>query len=352
MEMQAPPTLDFESNPLSRKGMLPPRRKLLAFTLPDTEEQLTCANKRLLYHSLHIARESRWVAEWLFTHPTQPFHEHTSIPADAFDNALAIRASHTLLPSSPTHAPAAAGPVVPGHDLLLVPVAHSSGRLIGYSFGGLDGVDAGSMSCGHDARRMAWFPHFVGRFAFDGVSDELVIVANRVNDVATGIMSVRRKEKRGRERCSFLVLNGAYGFRALPGNIAQVTQMAERRLASISKYQFAAGEPGGEEGGGSAGGTQRKKGVRTDMDTLRADLGKLERLVKGKFYAEQMIRDQMDPENGELIVRETGKLEATFDVKDAVGMQVFRDTAGRAYYSHMSAVASRRAAMRAGVGGK
>lgn len=323
----------------------------LELTLPETEFKLTCANKRRLFHSFRMANESRWVADWLLTHPTHPFHHHTSIPTDAFDNALAIRATHRLVSpetcgaSSSASAPAA-GPISPGHDLLLVPVAHSSGRLIGYSFGGLEAAQNGTMSCTYDARTTPFFPHFVGRFAFDGSTNDLLIVANRVNDLATGIISIKRGDGRVRERSNYGVQNGSYGYKMLPARIAQMTATSERRLASIPKYQFSSSS--GSGGGGENG--RRRGEVKTDNATLRADLAKLERLVKGKFFSPKMTRDQMDVNSGELTVRETAQVEASFDVKDAVGMQVFRDTAGRAYYSYMSAVSAQRAA--AGSAGK
>lgn len=328
-----------------------PRSRLPAMepTLPETEAMLRCENKRRLLRSFRMATESRWIADWLLTHPTNPFHHHTSIPPDAFDNALAIRAGHRLVnpdpcgnaePCGSSLGAPAAGPVSAGHDLLLVPVAHSSGRLIGYSFGGLQQTaQQGSDACGYDSRTTPFFPHFVGRFAFDGTTNDLLIVVNRMNEYMTGIMSIKRGDGRTRERACFSVVNGSYGYKALPAKIAGMTTMSERRLASIPKYQFAS------SGGSGSGESGRRRGeVKTDMGTLRADLAKLERVVKGKFFAPKALRDQMDVDSGELTVRESAQIEGTFDVKDAVGMQVFRDTAGRAYYSYMSSVASQRAA--------
>lgn len=179
----------------------------------------------------------------------------------------------------------------------------------------------------------------MGRFAFDGTTNDLLIVVNRMNEHATGIMSIKRGDGRTRERACFAVMNGCYGYKALPARIARLTAMSERRLASIPKYQFAAAASGA-----TSESARRRGEVRTDMETLRGDLAKLERVVKGKFYSPKALRDQMDVESGELTVRETAQIEANFDVMDAVEMQVFRDTAGRAYYSYMSTVASQRAA--------
>lgn len=316
-------------------------------TLPDTEAKLTCANKRRLFQSFRMANDSRWVADWLLTQPASPFHHHTSIPADAFDNALAIRATHRVVSpdgcpmSSSSASTPVSGLISPGHDLLLVPVAHSSGRLIGYSFGGLEAapVNNTTVDCSYDSRTTPFFPHFVGRFAFDASANDLLIVVNRMNALVTGIISIKRGDGRVRERTNFAVMNGSYRYKALPARIARMTTMSERRLASIPKYQFSSTSTGSS----SESNTGRRRGeVKTDMETLRADLAKLERLVKGKFFSPKACRDQMCVDSGELTVRETAQIEANFDVKDAVGMQVFRDTAGRAYYSYMSAIAAQR----------
>lgn len=326
---------------MSKKALLEPLREYVPRILPESEKELMCVNKLSLFRALRTARDSRWVADWLFTHTDHPFHHHTTIPADAFDNALAIRGTQVLRGAPDCGVAPAAAPVVPGNDVLFVPVAHAAGRLIGYTFGGLDAEQAGTLSCGHDTRILPFFPHFVGRFAFDGVDNELLVVVNEMNDSATGVMSIRRSKELVRERSSFAVMNGSYKYKALPADIAQATRLAERRLASTPKYQFASGGGGGDDSG------RRRRTVRTDMETLRGDLAKLERLVKGKFYAPQMVKDQMDPQGGELLVRQTGQVDSGFDVKDAVGIRMFRDTAGRAYYSYMASIASRRAAVKA-----
>lgn len=296
--------------------------------------------------------ESRWIADWLFTHPTHPFHHHTSIPADAFDNSLAIRGLHLMHQeegSSSGGIKDGSRGVSTGNDILLVGIAHSGGNLIGYSFGGLvhkdakgegggggeeEGGGGGGSSregCGFDAREPPMFPHFVGRFAFDVERNDLLIVVNQLNDYATGIVSVKRGDGRVRERTLYAVANGNYGYKKLPIKMAKISIFSERRLAAIPKYQFATG-------GESSKSDERRGSVRTDMKTITADLAKIERLVKGKFFSPKMIMDHMEMDSGELTKRVTAQVEARFDVMDAVGMQVFRDTAMRSYYSYMSSV--------------
>lgn len=224
-----------------------------------------------------------------------------------------------------------------GNDVLLVGVAHSGGNLIGYSFGGLghrETKGAGGSSgegCNFDGKGLPMFPHFVGRFAFDAGKNELLVVVNQLNDYVTGIVNVKRGDGRVRERTMYAVANGNYGYKKLPIKVGRISIFSERRLAAIPKYQFAAG-------GESSAGEERRGSVRTDMGTITADLAKIERLVKGKFFSPKMIMDHMDMESGELTKRATAEVEAKFDVMDAVGMQVFRDTAMRSYYSYMASV--------------
>lgn len=329
--------------PMSDKNPPPPFPHTPAMdpALPETEARLRCANKRRLFRDLRMPTESRWVADWLFTHATHPFHHHTSVPATMFDHALAIRGTHVLHHNGQPCDSAVRPPgIQPGRDLLLVGVAYSGGKLIGYTFGGVEqGEAAGGAAqmCEggpFNARDTAWVPHFVGRFAFDGAKQELLMVVNRANEQVTAIVSMKRGDGRVRERSVYAVMNGSYGFRRLPGRLAGMATFAERRLAAIAKYQFAVG--GRETGGGS--GVGGRGTVSTDLRVLCGELAKVERLVKGRFFSPRLCMDSMDVESGELMRRETAQVEGRFDVMDAVVMRVFRDRAMRAYYTYKASL--------------
>lgn len=286
-----------------------------------------------------MASKSRWVADWLFTHPTHPFHHHTSVPADAFDNSLGIRGIHLTQHGEGSTSGGlwdSKSSVSAGNDILLVGVAHSAGVLIGYSFGGLaygesSGAGSSTGACGTDVRALAMFPHFVGRFAFHVKNNQLLVVVNHLNEDVTGIINVTGGDGRERERTMYAVPIEKYGHTQLPTVIASIAIFSERRLASVPKYQFATGAE-----------VERSEGERgsvwTDMETIRADLAKVERLVKGKFFSPKVIIDNMELRTGELMKRMTAQTEARFDVMDAVGMRIFRDTAMKSYYSYMASV--------------
>lgn len=300
--------------------------------LPETEARLRCANKRRLIRDLRMTIDSRWVSEWLFGHPSHPFHRNTEVPPEAFDNSLAVRGLQFV--HGEDHAQSASANsgtrgLRPGNDMLLVGVAHSEGKLIGYSFGGLQKP---SGSCTYDARACSVFSHFVGRFSFDVAMNEFLIVIPRMNSHVTGILGIRKGDGRIRERNTYVVPNGTYGYKRLPSDIMALSVFAERRLASIPKYQFATGTDSERSSSSSRG------GVRTDMRIIRADLAKLERLLKGKFFSPRMCMDTMDTESGELTSRTTSQIEAKFDVIDAVALRQFRDTSMSSFFSYMASV--------------
>lgn len=289
--------------------------------LSDTEAKLTCANVRSLIASFRVV-EDPLVASWLLANARHTFHHNAAIPSRAFDNSIAVNAQQRVnaqgFPKdTPSCCPDDAAQA--GKDLLLVPVRVVGTKLLGYSFGGASENTSDRDVCPYGCPSNAFLPHYVGRFCFDVRYNDLLIVAHHIAARCTGVISIRGGTQR--ERSLYVIPPGQYDKTRLPQCVLSLTNGVETRVNSNPKYQFAVGAQGTGE-------------WRWVIEAL----ARLERMLKGRFTCANMRRDDMDGQSGEVMNRRTGTMEADFDVKDAVGMRVFREMATRAYYSYMSAV--------------
>lgn len=286
--------------------------------LPLTEAVLRCHSKRRLFRALRQA-DSKPVAEWLFADARKPFHPTSDLSSTSFEHSLAITGLHRVTPPSSTTSISGRNGVRPGSDLLFVPASVSGKSMLGYSFGGVARPSDMLETCPVGDGAEAFVPHAVGRFAFDGSTGDLVLVIHGMKHGVTVIMHVRGTTKGSeRERNTFVVPGGLYGHRRLPGRVLVNVQSSERRMESLPRFQFVVGMGGGGQ--------------------MRDGLAILERVMKGRFLCPKMVRDDFDDKSGEVLMRSVKKVEAEFDARDAVGMQVLRDQAMRMYFSYMSAL--------------
>lgn len=312
--------------------------------LPETEAVLRCHSKRRLYRAVKQA-SSHTVANWLFESPSQMFHPHQLLTRSSFSNAIGISSvtrvtsniasngiSHIVDPTKPKPPTQRTSPIRPGKDLLLIPVAIIDSKLIGYTFGGVgSAVETIRASCAFGEDMNTFFPHTVGRFSYDSIENDLLMVTHCLAQGATGIWNVRAdtNHPETRERVLFIVPGGPYKFRRMPGRILSMIQIPELRCPdTVSRYQFSVSD------------RNRVDGVHDVQDVL----GKLERLIKGHFFSEKMCRDDMDEKDGQVLSRITTRAEIEFDAMDAIRLQIFKDIAVRLYYSYMAAAAAAAAA--------
>lgn len=296
--------------------------------LSDTEAKLTCANVRSLLASLRVV-EDPLVASWLLSNARHTFHHNAAIPPRAFDTSVAVNAQQRVNAQGfPQDTPSACadGDAQAGKDLLLVPVTVVGTKLLGYSFGGASENTFDLDVCPYGCPSNAFLPHHVGRFCFDVRYNDLLIVAHHITTRCTGVISIRGGTQR--ERSLYIIPPGQYDKTHLPQRVLSMTNGVETRISSNPKYQFAVGAQGSGE-----------------WKWVIEALARLERMLKGRFTCTNMRRDDMHEQSGEVMNRRTGSMEADFDVKDAVGMRVFREMATRAYYSYMSAVSRANAAV-------
>lgn len=302
--------------------------------LPETEAVLRCESKRRLFRALKQC-QTRFIADWLLQNAHHHFHHNVPIPNHAFDNALAVRAIQKPVYSDPGNACSSsmadeqAQKFNEGKDMFLVPVGFRGGKLVGYTFGGLMQPAQNAPACPYGGPTNPFFPHFVGRFSFDVNTDELLVVVNGHPPNLTCILHIIRTGACERERSQFVVPKQQYAYKKLPGKIMSLVAGTERSLASNPKYQHSV----------TTDVTKLSTpAFSSDMNVLTSALAKLERFLKGNFYSPKIRRDDMDDASGEVMNRMTMQTETSFDVKDAVGMNVCRDMAVRVYYSYMSAL--------------
>lgn len=195
--------------------------------------------------------QHRWVADWLFVDADDAFHHNVPVPPESFDNTLAVQINHTFteieIPAKCPHpmkqtyaqrsACASKCPItgktmaekskrpsskITTADLLLLPVANLDVITVGYAFGGGSYIsDTGATKAG---------PPFCGRFAFNIVEDDLLIVINGKPpgspshfSPVTVIMTVALVPGTGtREHTFFTCPKQEYGFEHLPSQILNV----------------------------------------------------------------------------------------------------------------------------------
>lgn len=334
-------------------------------SLSDTDAVLRCHAKRRLYRAFRQAG-SRVISEWLFANPQQPFHMNVGLPPPSFRDVIAVRAVDVTstadstgvtednafrnTTSSPQSQAEPQKHVIPGRDLLFVPVYMEGGRVLGYTFGaGVVNDDVAATAattkatskshCPFDLRRAAFPPHAVGRFTFDAALHDLLMVAPDAPDCSMSIMHFRCgrdgerpvpnagaesnvQNDQARERTWFIVPFANYGYRQLPGRVINMQYIPEHRMPSQPRYQFPSPPP------------------NTPPASLRDAMAALERFVKGGFASENSTNDEMDRNTGQVLNRITFSTVYDFDVENAVAVNVFKDFAVRKYYSYMSSVSN------------
>lgn len=301
--------------------------------LPDAEEHLQCHAKRHLFSCFEQAGV-RELAEWLFSNPKQAFHHDAPLTHSSFADAIGIRASK-VVPSLESAMLRPRGAVVPGHDLLLVPVRKAGSRIIGYAFGGIECIeDETYSSCVMAEKGIFFLPHAVSRFTYDVHRRDLLIVMHGLQQGMCALMHVRGVADDAaliQRHFTWMALEGGcYGFHKLPGRIFAMVTAPERAVDGfLAKYQFAT--PALTEDG-------RDGGTSVHAMSLQQGMAALERFLKGRFASDKFCKDDMDPDVG-LMSRSTIKAEEELDGKDAVTLRIFKDMAIRMYYSYMSKVA-------------
>lgn len=225
----------------------------------DSEDPLFNVGKKELETALRMASSHDWVAEWLFSQSSQIFHPRTApIPPEAFDNSLAIHLRHNIYTPSPcprTMRTAAQG--TPNHlkredndaltvtkdiHLLLVPFVNIDGITTGYTF--LKGVQEATIRPPEFTSHRHQSPtEFVsGRFAFDIAKRDFLMVVNSMSPHMTGLVSMRWRGEKSRDRSFFAVPKADYGPGRLPSRVLSVQCHVDHEVpdATAPEFQFTA----------------------------------------------------------------------------------------------------------------
>lgn len=225
----------------------------------DSKDPLFNVGKKELEIALRMASLHDWVADWLFSQSSQIFHPRTApIPPEAFENSLAIHLRHNI--STPPHCPRAmrtSSPATQNHlkredkdavtvtkdvDLLLVPFVNIDGITTGYSF--LKGVqEVTTRPPDFIPQRQQPPSEFVsGRFAFDVAKRDFLMIVNSLSPIMTGIVSMRWRDEKSRDRNYFAVPKADYGPGRLPSRVLSVQCQVEHEIpdAAAPEFQFKA----------------------------------------------------------------------------------------------------------------
>lgn len=202
-------------------------------------DNLSAVGMYELHNALRLARESMSAAEWLFSKGTQLFHgRNSSLPPEAFSNALAVHMRHNLTPSSLDCS--SANSITKDMDMLFVPVAKDNGITFGYSF--MLGVqqETGinyfnqrplSAACSLEQPSNGYSsggfrppdpPFIAGRFVFHHKTHDLLVVSPNYANGMTGVASMRWRNKKQRDQAFFLIPTGDYGPDNLPYRVISV----------------------------------------------------------------------------------------------------------------------------------
>lgn len=199
----------------------PPLTTVNMATNADTAEVSASLRK-----ALRLASTNRWVADWLFGASSTPFHPAPTLPPHFLRLSLGVQAMHTIvLPSTAEH------PLpftTRACDMLFVPVAETDGAVTGYT------IDRGDRIV--DARcppPAPFAPPFVGRFAFDTLKHDLVVVTAPGPSPLTGIIAMYSGPHSRRQQFIFTVPSGEYSFGHLPSTVLSMYSHAEYPIEPI-----------------------------------------------------------------------------------------------------------------------
>eukprot|EP00177_Eucheuma_denticulatum_P007821 GFKZ01014235.1.p1 GENE.GFKZ01014235.1~~GFKZ01014235.1.p1 ORF type:complete len:737 (+),score=93.76 GFKZ01014235.1:84-2213(+) len=235
----------------------------------DSSDPLLNVGKKELQLALRMPSLHPWIADWLFSQSAEPFHPKTApLPPEAFDNSLAIHLHHDIsTPSSacprpprplstlcPTAEKDSRPPVTVSKDidLLLVPVLHVDGITAGYTF--LKGV--------HEATFRPFTPpsptdanpypstlsseFIAGRFAFDTSERDFLMVVNSMSPHMTGIVSMRWRDNKSRDRSFFAIPKADYGPGNLPSRVLSVQCNVDYEVPDAGRPQWQFETPVGD----------------------------------------------------------------------------------------------------------
>lgn len=149
----------------------------------------------VLQQALKLAREQRWVAEWLF--PTADGGKHPPLPPEAFEHALAVQMNHSL--SAPDYSrythevskifQAQSQNLIMRKDvnMLIVPVAAVGKMTAGYTF--CTGHQYTQMT-GHQPVTHTAGHYIMSRFVYDMQSRQFLAVSPMLADDVVGILQI------------------------------------------------------------------------------------------------------------------------------------------------------------------
>lgn len=176
-----------------------------------------------LRRALRLASTNRWVADSLFGASSTPFHSAPTLPPHFLRLSLGMQATHTIVLPSTFEYPL---PFTSRTcDFLFVPVAEVGGAITGYT------LDSGDPTL--DARLpppAPFDPPFVGRFAFDTVQHDLILVTAPGPSPLTGIIAMQPALHCRRRQFIFTVPSAEYSFDHLPSTVLCMYSNPEYRI--------------------------------------------------------------------------------------------------------------------------
>lgn len=272
------------------------------------------------------------VSDWLFNEPRLPFQINQLFPNPSFSNSIVLNMTQSTSTSS-----SSLGNMT-SNLVLLVPVMMKNSSLLGYTFGSK--TSAPSTFVHSNSNDTPIFNHYVGRFSYHSSSHDLLLVCHARRDMA--ISNIRRVHHSTstvqRERTNFIVrpdiINANSSVHMPEEEIVSAVDSIERLIQPSNVYQFStqlassSTQPTSPSASSSSHITERR---------LRAATESMERFLRGTYYGDRMVHDEMDHRTGRLMTRKTETVQLEFGLADAVQLTQLKDIAVRKYYSYASA---------------